>query len=79
MTLLDDLTTANAKAASRRPPCAACAVLKDENDPATFAALRDAFAGSMGVQTLAKVLRANGITTVGRRTIEHHRNEGHTS
>lgn len=71
MTFLDDLRQAEATAAGVRP-CLACEYLASMDEGPERAALRDALAGTIGIRTLATILREHDIP-IGRRVIISHR------
>ena len=76
MSLIEDLQAAHMKADPNA--CGACAALDMPNlDEETREQLASALAGTIGVKTLAEILRRNGITGAGRRTIDRHRKERH--
>ena len=58
-------------------PCQACEVLASVTEPVK-SALETALAGTIGRDKLVTILRSHGYA-VGRRAIERHRQEGHTS
>lgn len=84
MGLLDDLERAQRDTDGSRGThgCRLCRWL-DTLDENVQGAARRAAAGTMGVAKLAAVLKKNGATdpesgeSVGRRSIEKHRREGH--
>lgn len=74
--LISDLSAARRLAVDGLP-CAACEHLATLAAGPERDALRDALAGTIGVNKLAAILRAHDIP-VGRRSIERHRKEGHS-
>jgi hypothetical protein len=72
--LLDELVQAKREAAGERD-CPACDAILSTTG-ITREALREALAGTIGVNKLPKILSRHGYT-VGRRTIERHRREDH--
>lgn len=74
MSLMDDLDQAE-RAARRERPCPLCDYIKSLNSPEREA-MTAAAAGTIGVNTLTRIMRKHQ-TGIGRRTIEAHRKEGH--
>lgn len=58
-------------------PCQACAALESMSEAARSQVER-ALAGTIGGRTLAEILTRNGYPT-GRRAVDNHRREGHTT
>lgn len=77
MSLLEDLTAGEQKNTMARP-CQMCEALKSIEDEETRIALTRAASGTIGRDKLAQILHRNGLP-VGRRAIERHRQEGHSS
>lgn len=76
-TLLEDLQQAEQTAAlARAAMCPACMYLESIEDEATRNAMRAALAGTIGRDTLIKILHRHN-ADFGRRTLERHRREEH--
>lgn len=76
MSLLDDLYAAQDRARTRVPPCEICKHIASLEPGETRLVLREAAAGTIGVNTLVAIFKAHGIPA-GRRTIERHRKDDH--
>ena len=57
--------------------CSLCDFIRSVEDETTRRALTSAAAGTLGRDSLVNLLRKHG-TGLGNRTVERHRNEGHT-
>lgn len=74
--LLSDLLRGESESRRDRP-CPMCDYIKRQTGQ-TKEALERAAAGTIGINKLAAILRDRD-TGIGRRTVQRHREEGHTS
>lgn len=74
--LLADLAAAETENTQGRP-CQTCEALAKMSDPVREA-VKVGLAGTIGRDKLVTILNRHGYT-VGRRSVERHRQEGHTS
>jgi hypothetical protein len=76
MTLLDDIEQAE-ETTTIGKGCGLCEYILAQEDKETQARLRSAAGGTIGRDKMIAILKKHD-TGIGRRTVERHREEGHT-